>query len=331
MIPVPQPVLEAVCAAFEIDPRWLAHLGGGGEESEGIVYAYPWLGGSRVLKIGALAADDPAGLLRLEERLKFVHFLGEHGVEIVYPLARADGSLFACIPEGEMIFVAYCMEKINGSHPPANAWDPSFIRRWGQTIGRTHRVTQAYPTWQCTVPDPLTGQPILGWEQEWADFYKWCEDKAVKQAWLEMRDRLAELPVSRDSFGFIHNDPHQKNILVSDPESKIVLLDFDVANYHWFVTDIAITMQGLMFDLTGGMHRPLKDPARLRQFLDLFMQGYETENHLDPTWLGQPLDLSIRYRRMLLFTVMQGWLKTKPRLRAGWKKMILDNPEPYFP
>jgi len=39
------------------------------------------------------------------------------------------------------------------------------------------------------------------------------------------------------------------------------------------------------------------------------------------------LDLFIAYRRILLFTAMQGWLQTKPDLRSSWKQMILSQPE----
>jgi Ser/Thr protein kinase RdoA (MazF antagonist) len=141
-----------------------------------------------------------------------------------------------------------------------------------------------------------------------------------------MRRQLEALPVARDSFGFIHNDPHIQNILASGASGEqIVLLDFDVANCHWFINDIAIATQGLLFVKTGGLSRPLVDGAPLRVFLEAFMQGYETENHLDSFWLGQ-VNLFISYRRLLLFTVMQGWLGTKPDLRAAWKAMIMEEP-----
>ena len=57
----------------------------------------------------------------------------------------------------------------------------------------------------------------------------------------------------------------------------------------------------------------------------LWLEGYEREHHLSREWLDQ-LDLFIAYRRVLLFTVMQGWLQSKPDLRSAWKQMILDEP-----
>ncbi len=323
MISVPQSVLETICASFEINSQRLVFMGGGREYSDGVVYAYPYQNVSRVLKIGALKESDTGGFLRMEERLKFVHFLGEQGVNIVFPIARTDGSLFATTREGENIFVGYIMEKAGGSHPRSQPWEASLVHGLGKTIGRLHRITQQFPTGQCTVIDPATGKPVLGWEQEWQDFYDWSTDSEVKRRWLEMRERLEALPVTRDGFGFIHNDPHGENILVSG--DTIVLIDFDVANYHWFITDISIALQNLLFGSAGGMDRPLASRAALRDFLDVFMQGYETENHLEAFWLGK-IDLFVQYRRMLLFTVMQGWLNKKPSARAAWKKMILNDP-----
>jgi amicoumacin kinase len=53
-----------------------------------------------------------------------------------------------------------------------------------------------------------------------------------------MKDVLSQLPFTRDTYGFIHNDPHIQNILKK--EERIILIDFDVANFHWFATDIAV-------------------------------------------------------------------------------------------
>ena len=157
-----------------------------------------------------------------------------------------------------------------------------------------------------------------------AGIYDWCADPEVKAAWEKMRRRLEGLPVNRGCFGFVHNDPHIQNLLYAD--RRIILLDFDVANYHWFACDIAIACQAMLFAQTGGMERPLSDQAALLAFLRDFRAGYEQENDLEPSWWEQ-IDLFIQYRRILLFTVMQGWLDTVPATRAGWKDMILRAPQ----
>ena len=68
---------------------------------------------------------------------------------------------------------------------------------------------------------------------------------------------LEDLPRTRDCFGFVHNDPHIFNLLADG--DAITLLDFDVANHHWFVSDIAIACQSVLFSISGGMERPVSD------------------------------------------------------------------------
>jgi len=121
----------------------------------------------------------------------------------------------------------------------------------------------------------------------------------------------------------VHNDPHIENLLYDG--QTITLLDFDVANYHWFISDVAIALQALLFFKAGGMERPVSDPAAIEDFLTAFWRGYASENMLAPFWREQ-LDLFISYRRILLFCVMQGWLATVPETRASWKAMILSEP-----
>ncbi len=179
-----------------------------------------------------------------------------------------------------------------------------------------------YPSWQCSVVDD-DGRTVLGWREEWQAFFQWCRDDEVKERWVSIRQRLEELPLSRDVFGFIHNDPHAQNILVDG--DRVILLDFDVANYHWFATDIAIALQSILFSVSGGIERPVTNHEPIRAFLQSFVQGYRTEHHLDDEWLHR-LDLFISYRRVLLFTVMQDWLHEKPDLRRTWKEMIMTEP-----
>jgi amicoumacin kinase len=321
MNPVPEDILSSLAAAFGTAIPSLTYLGGGREDSDGIAYTYPHGDESHVLKIMAMRSDDPDNLLRLEERLKFMHFMGQRGLQVVHPLALPAGDLYATQPDGSLLYLAYTYRKVEGETARGVKWSDDMLQAWGRTVGALHRHTQDYPTWQHSPTGE--GRTLLGWREEWQGFYEWCKDEAVKARWESIRDRLEALPVHRACFGFIHNDPHAENILVTP--SGIVLLDFDVANYHWFATDISIALQTVLFAASGGMERPVTDPAPMRHFLEIFMQGYAQENTLDPFWLAQ-LDLFIAYRRILLFTVLQEWLATEPEKHAQWKQMILDEP-----
>ncbi len=324
MIPVPLAILKQFAALYGTESTHLVHFGGGRDDSDGVLYAYPYQDRRRLLKIMALSAENPRlALLHLEERLRFMEFLGEKGAPVVFPQLSPQGNLYESLLDVSHTWVGYCMELVPGRSMRFNTWKPDFFRRWGRLIGRLHRLAQEYPSWQSCL-DPQTGAEFLTWREEWQGFYQWCPDEEVKQKWAEIGQRLESFPIARNVYGFIHNDPHLMNLLIQG--RRLTLLDFDVANHHWFINDIAIACQSTLFAMTGGMERPLQDRAKLLEFLALFMAGYRQENDLPAEWLDH-LDTFIAYRRILLFTVMHGWIQSQPAQYASWKKMILTQPE----
>ncbi|MBN1267319.1 MAG: phosphotransferase [Anaerolineales bacterium] len=324
MIPVPQPVLRTLAEAFGASAESLSHFGGGQEASDGTLYTYPYGDKRRLLKIMAIPVEDQRiGLLCFEERLRFLRFLGDHGAHIVFPQYSPPGNLYETCTRENHIWVAYSMELAPGKHRHEKTWDSDFFRNWGQTVGKLHHLAQDYPSWQA-LSNPETGKDLLTWRREWESFHSWMQDEEVKAQWVALKQQLETLPVVRDSFGFIHNDPHIWNLLVDG--NRITLLDFDVANHHWFINDIAIACQSILIFQSGGLNGPVRDRTKLIAFLESFMEGYELENHLSSEWLSR-LDLFINYRRMLLFTVLNNWIKSQPGLFDSWKGMILSPPE----
>jgi Ser/Thr protein kinase RdoA (MazF antagonist) len=323
MIPVPKAVLEKLAEKYGTAAAQLSKFGGGNESSDGIVYAYPYEDQRRLLKIMAIpSADQRTGLFCLEERLQFVRYLGENNVNIVFPRFSPGKNLYETFPYQDHLWVSYSMDLAKGRTQPKKSWNPKFFRNWGQTIGMCHRLAKEYPSWQASI-DPKTGDELLTWRAELESFYDWCQDEEVKSRWLEIKHALEALPVTREGFGFIHNDPHIWNLLVDG--ERITLLDFDVANHHWFINDIAIACQNILFFISGGLNGPLRNLDKLVEFLGFFMQGYKRENDLPLDWM-QHLDIFIAYRRILLFIVMNNWVRSKPKLHRSWKRLILTQP-----
>lgn len=324
MIPVPTTALAALARTFGANVADLAQYGGGREDSDGIIYAYPTDAGRRLLKIMAFPAEQQRiGMFYLAERLRFMRYLGENGAAIAYPLVSPQGALYETTATASHLWVGYSMAIAPGQIVPAEKWDPKFFQTWGQTIGRLHRLASKYPDWPAAV-DPINGEAVLTWREEWQGFCAQSPDAEIEARWRDLGRYLETLPVARAVFGFTHNDPHIWNLLYDG--ARITVLDFDVANYHWFINDIAIACQSILFTQTGGMERPVQDRPRLQKFFRVFMAGYEQEHHLPAEWLGR-LDHFIAYRRLLLFTVMQGWLRSQPARLAAWRQMILSTPE----
>jgi Ser/Thr protein kinase RdoA (MazF antagonist) len=315
--------MASLAESFGTTASELSKFAGGREESDGVIYAYPYQNKQRLLKILAIGAEEQQrGLFHLEERLRFMRFLGEHGAPVVFPRKSPAGNLYELYLDDTHLWVAYCMAIVPGRTVGPKAWEPVFFGRWGQTIGMLHRLSGQYPTWQASL-DPVTGKETLTWREEWEGFFDWCQDDDVKQKWMEIKQQLETLPRTRDVFGFIHNDPHIWNLLADG--DRITVLDFDVANHHWFINDIAIACQSILYAQSGGLGEPLRNRAKLHGFLRHFLEGYEREHHLSLEWLAR-LNLFIAYRRVLLFTVMYGWIQTRPDVHRTWKQLILDQP-----
>lgn len=322
MITIPDAVLTTLCRKFDTDADVLTYLGGGREESDGTVFTYPAGDREMVLKILAIPIDATEGFRRLEERVRFAYFLGQHEIAVAYPTVNAAGNLYETHVTEQHIFTAYTMKRYHGSPPSSDMWTPEFYQTWGRVTGRMHRATQQYPHW-IGLPCQDAEMPRPGWEEEIAGFYAWCQDCDVKQQWLLMKERLADLPLTRQTYGLIHNDNHVQNILWNNGE--LTLLDFDVANCHFFVNDIAVMLQGVLFDTAGGMFRPITNADLIKSAVQDFMTGYEQEHHLDDFWLHH-LSTFVSYRRLLMFTVMQEWLNTQEERKRLCKDLIHNEP-----
>lgn len=106
MIPVPETILTSITDAFGIRKDALSYLGGGRVGSDGIAYSFVRNGKDLVLKIMAFPEkNETKNLKEIEERLQFVNFIGENGVDIVYPLVNNNQRLMESL---SMLASMYC-------------------------------------------------------------------------------------------------------------------------------------------------------------------------------------------------------------------------------
>lgn len=323
MIKLGEPALNGILSPYGLDSSTVEYLGGGREDSDGVCYSFRQGGRPMVVKILAWKEPEEAFAwtrARFEERIEFAFYLGEGGAPVVNPVKDGEGLLYRRSHDGHYGYVSYLMDRVDGKPPEPALWDDKLLGQWGAAVGRMHSLASHYGQWRHSPRRDKDGKPQLGWRNEVNGFRDWCRDPEVKRLWGDMESRLDALPVERMSFGFIHNDPHGHNILFDGSSLKVI--DFDVANYHWFMTDISIALQSALFNW-GGLERPVGDAGALQRFLARFLLGYEREHHLDSQWLAR-LDLFVNYRRMLLFTVMQDWLDTNDEARESWKRMIRE-------
>jgi Ser/Thr protein kinase RdoA (MazF antagonist) len=312
--------LDRLLKPYDLDSASVQYLGGGREDSDGVVYAFDR---DRPMAVKLMAWKEPEEDFlwtrkRYEERIRFAFYLGEGGAPVVNPVRDFGGEIYRHAHFDGHGYITYLMERAGGSPPAPELWDAKLTGLWGGAVGKMHALAARYPDWAHSPEAGRDGKPQLGWRSEVAGFRDWCRDPDVKKMWDDMERALAALPVDRASFGFIHNDPHHHNVLWDGAALRVI--DFDVANYHWFMTDLGVAMQSALFTY-GGFERPVEDRDALRRFVDGFLAGYEKEYHIDAAWLKR-LDLFVNYRRMLLYTVMQDWLDANAAAKAGWKSMM---------
>lgn len=320
MIKVNTEALLKLCHSYRIKEEDLTFLGGGRGDSDGIAYSYNDKGQKKVFKI--LAVDKPGtnDLAALNERLEFIHYLGENGIDIAAPVENEDHTLYSTYEAENHIFIAYSMMFCEGGSPNTELLASPLSRQWGKLIGKAHRIAKEYPVWK-----NISGKTSeFGFQDEVNFFTDWCKEEAVKEEWRKMGVTLSKLPINRNTYGFIHNDNHQHNIIVN--ENHITLIDFDVSGCNFFLQDITVPAQGIICDLSGGMVNEVYQKEPLKLYFDYFINGYETENHLDVFWLKQ-IDTFLNYRRLLLFTCMQDYLNFNTELKKQFLSMIEARPE----
>jgi len=113
----------------------------------------------------------------------------------------------------------------------------------------------------------------------------------------ERLNQLRSLPITRDTFGLVHADLHQKNFFFD--HNDIYPFDFDDCEYTYFVNDIGIT-------LYYAMRYPRKQyddmTAYARTFFHCFMKGYLRENSITIEEIAYIQDF-IKLRHTLLYIV----------------------------
>ncbi|MDD2507163.1 MAG: phosphotransferase [Candidatus Cloacimonetes bacterium] len=138
-----------------------------------------------------------------------------------------------------------------------------------------------------------------------------------------MKTKLEHYPVTRANFGFIHNDIHPKNILLSP--SAMHLIDFDRSCRHFFVQDIANAIYSEYSRI--GFHS--KHKAALADMLKLFVKPF-IESYIEtyPTLAEDLIALEqfIMYRRIVMFAIFHDEVKAAaPAYLEEFRQGIVQN------
>lgn len=312
MKPLKDCIRDELANRFGLEGTALVFLAGGREDSDGVVFTANKDGKKLVLKISQASDEE-----HVKNVLEFAHYLGSCGIRISNPIKNESGNIYETAKDGDTLYIATLMKYIEGANPDVNELqnNPKLVYEWGKLTGKMHKAAKNYPVWK----NVCESDERFGFEAEIDSFIKMAPNDFIKEKWLEMKEKLKAFPINRDTYGFIHNDNHQMNIIATNKD--IAVIDFDCAECHFFATDILLPVQGLLFDVTGGMMSPITKPDVLQEFYKHFLEGYRTENEPDKFLLGQ-LGVFLEYRRLLLYTVLQGWLTNDKGADEAFLNMI---------
>lgn len=318
---VNEQVRNAGSALFAVDPASFRSMDG----TDGAVYLCRR--GERAHVIKFIPSTDKS-LPEFDEKLAFILYLADHGVNLASPLPSQNDHLYEQIEVDGEKFLVVLMPLAPGKQlsyiRTPNEWNENLFVSWGQVIGKMHALTQQYPRWQRTNVDGNPDSLIDDWETEHQFFVNWCQEPEIVEKWLPLKDQIQQFPRTRDSFGLIHNDLHHHNFLYDSqaPAGKeITIIDFDVCAYHWFITDITIALYHTLMETMGGS-KAKNSAAVAMNFLQPFLRGYQQENRLDQFWLAQ-MNTFLKYRQILLYIALSNsWPVER---RSPWQTNYLKS------
>lgn len=297
-------ILGEAMQRFGIAEERIRELGG----FESFIYEFTRGSSSYILRIGH-ASRRSENLVHGE--VDWINYLARGGVSVARAVESARGNLVEPLDDGHGgQFLATAFAKAQGRPPWEVGWSPELYQTYGRLIGRMHRLTKEYlpadPAWKRPEWDDAEIQDIE------VNLPK-GQPRVTDRYW-DVRNHLGALPKGRDDYGLIHFDAHGSNMLV-DSEGRITLFDFDDCSYGWFAYDIAIV---LFYMITN---QP--DPAAVcDEFLPPFLEGYRTENRLDPVWLPE-MPWFLKLREIDLYAIIHRSFDVD-RLTDSWVSRFME-------
>ena len=117
-------------------------------------------------------------------------------------------------------------------------------------------------------------------------------------------------------------------IFFISPDGKVIPFDFDDAEYNFFANDIAVSL----YYLLNCKHRQKNKRDFAAYFLEHYLKGYETENHIETEDLHY-IPLFLKLRSLLLYIIIRevfDWTKfdekqlKKRRIHKGYLVQDVD-------
>lgn len=262
-----QGILAEAAHRYGVAPAAVQRLA----SAESYIYEYRRGITQHILRIGHSLRRTPD---LIAGEVDWINFLAAGGASVSRAVLSAAGNLVEPIDDGfGGHFLATAFVKAPGRPPTVADETPEYFEGYGRAIGRMHRLTRGYEPPDERWRRPQWDDPLM---QDMVAFLPPAEAMAARKL-AQVTDTLRTLPRERASYGLVHQDAHAGNCFLDD-SGTLTFFDFDDCVYTWFAADIAI----VLFYASMGRQDP---EGFARHFLTAFLQGYQAENHFDPSWL----------------------------------------------
>jgi Ser/Thr protein kinase RdoA (MazF antagonist) len=256
---------------------------------ESFIYEYQRSSEAFIMRIGHSSRRNENLILG---EVDWINTLADGGVPVARAVRSENGNLVESIQDGQGgYFLATAFVKARGQRPWETGWTPRRYQVYGRLLGSMHAVAVDYRP-----PNPAWKRP--DWNDDLMEFvehYLPASEVLAKEKYHTLVEHLLNLPKDCSSFGLIHQDAHESNLLM-DEDGTLTLFDFDDCVYSWYINDIAI----VLFYIAEGVKDP---PTFTREFLTQFLQGYAQVYQLDPIWLRE-IPNFLKMREIELYAVI---------------------------
>ncbi|WP_019413824.1 phosphotransferase enzyme family protein [Paenisporosarcina sp. TG20] len=190
-------------------------------------------------------------------------------------------------------------------------WNVKTFEHLGRILGRMHSLSKEFETEVINRPKWTVGNPdVFGIRKNLSQQKRESYDKLMQS--------LLSYDITPDTFGLIHNDFHQGNIIIGE-EERITTIDFDECSFNWFAQDIAV-----VFYHAYWQHSSFNNNIDTfsQTFMSHFFTGYRTENQLHRDTMKQ-IPTFLKLREIFLYQLfIQKWDMDK---LEEWQKYNLEN------
>lgn len=259
------------------------------------------LGEDKILRISEAGKTEKMILQEIE----WMDHLHTKGIAVPIPEKELN------ILEGR---IAAYFQYVEGN--PVDVTNPSFwnsktFKKLGRILGKMHALSKNY------VMDEIL-RPV--WTKEDPDVFAITNslNPLMRRIYENLLKDLRPYPVTKDTYGLIHNDFHQGNLIV-DREENIVVIDFDECAFNWFAQDIAVFFYHAYWQQKS--FNGMTDDF-CQEFMQNFFTGYQEENILHEVTIKQ-IPVFLKIREIFLYRLfLQKWDLTQ---LEDWQSYTLDD------